>query len=308
MLRAVHIICNPMSGNGHGKKRLAECLEVLNSYRIRYHLYKTDYQGHERHLVEELLDKQVLNDQTRLLVIGGDGTLHEVVESLYNADFIYPVSYISAGTGNDFARSYLRKRSVRQIIDHMVYIRRVQDIPVILYRDLARQEAGIAVNSLGFGFDGQIIKKKQELGSFSYRFKRVTYLLSLLASLPYIPSYEARVWLDGQLVDLGPVHLSTIMNNPSIGGGIYLDPYRHLADNYLSLIILRNIKAINIPKIAWQILVSKQPLESPHYERLTGHEITIEVPLAVLGQVDGEKLIRHSSSYQLRQISYPFIL
>ncbi len=40
-----------------------------------------------------------------LVVIGGDGTLHQVVSELQLEQQQIPVAYIPAGSGNDFARS-----------------------------------------------------------------------------------------------------------------------------------------------------------------------------------------------------------
>ncbi len=38
------------------------------------------------------------------MVIGGDGTLHQVVNEFFALGLQLPVSYIPAGSGNDFAR------------------------------------------------------------------------------------------------------------------------------------------------------------------------------------------------------------
>ena len=49
-----------------------------------------------------------------LVVIGGDGTLHQVVSSLQESEKNIPLGYIPAGSGNDFARGmrfYLRNQS-----------------------------------------------------------------------------------------------------------------------------------------------------------------------------------------------------
>ena len=39
-----------------------------------------------------------------LVVLGGDGTLHNVINSLLPYDSTIPLSYIPCGSGNDFAR------------------------------------------------------------------------------------------------------------------------------------------------------------------------------------------------------------
>ena len=39
-----------------------------------------------------------------MIIVGGDGTLHQVLDTFYQMEVEFPVAYIPAGSGNDFAR------------------------------------------------------------------------------------------------------------------------------------------------------------------------------------------------------------
>ena len=46
-----------------------------------------------------------------LIIVGGDGTLHQVLDTFYQMEVEFPVAYIPAGSGNDFARGQAFQKS-----------------------------------------------------------------------------------------------------------------------------------------------------------------------------------------------------
>src|SRR5699024_11954626 len=73
---------------------------------MEYITYLTDYSTHAEVLTEQLVNRGHKEYQDYLVVVGGDGTLHEVVQTLYKNQADIPVTYVPAGTGNDFYRSW----------------------------------------------------------------------------------------------------------------------------------------------------------------------------------------------------------
>lgn len=87
-------IVNPFSG---GKKRESELRRVLSSLEKLTSKYMiTKYQGHAEELAREA------SDFDGLAVVGGDGTLHEVLQGMNCYEQLLAV--IPAGTGNSLAR------------------------------------------------------------------------------------------------------------------------------------------------------------------------------------------------------------
>lgn len=69
---------------------------------MEYITYLTDYSTHAEVLTEQLVKRDHKKYQGYLMVVGGDGTLHEVVQTLHKNQADIPVTYVPAGTGNDF--------------------------------------------------------------------------------------------------------------------------------------------------------------------------------------------------------------
>src|SRR5690625_3034059 len=94
-------IVNPIAGDGRAK-RIHTRLMKLEGYKQQkvVHFY-TECKGHAEKLINDILEKYGSSIQV-VVVIGGDGTIHEVVNGMKNSHI--PVSFIAGGSGNDFAR------------------------------------------------------------------------------------------------------------------------------------------------------------------------------------------------------------
>ncbi|WP_224450270.1 diacylglycerol/lipid kinase family protein [Haloprofundus salilacus] len=92
------LVMNPTSGGGAHRERL---LELADEY--GYEVVETAETGH----ATELAKTAVADDIRRLAVAGGDGTLHEVVKGLVEADALDDVTLgiVPVGTANIFARN-----------------------------------------------------------------------------------------------------------------------------------------------------------------------------------------------------------
>ena len=94
-----HILINPSAKGGRGLKIWSQIESYLNEKNIRYEVIFTKSSEHLRRVVEKLCE----HSDSRLIVLGGDGTLNQVVASITDFDALR-VGYIPTGSGNDFAR------------------------------------------------------------------------------------------------------------------------------------------------------------------------------------------------------------
>ena len=92
----IYVIANALSGSGNGAKCLKKAEELLTARGAQFKTLVTEHAGHGCELT-----RQACADirTRRILAIGGDGTLSEVLNGL---DLSVPVAFIAAGTGNDF--------------------------------------------------------------------------------------------------------------------------------------------------------------------------------------------------------------
>ena len=95
------LIVNPRSGKRRGSALFEQVTPVLAAADLQLDVRETTHSGHARQITRE-------TDLTRyqgLCLIGGDGTIHEVVSGLIERDdpVSIPLGIIPGGTGNDVA-------------------------------------------------------------------------------------------------------------------------------------------------------------------------------------------------------------
>ena len=99
-------IVNHVAGSGRGLKDWPIISKLLRDTNIAFDAVFTEKKYHATELAVEAVNK----DYRKIIVVGGDGTLHEVVNGLFiqkkcsTTDVI--LSVIAVGTGNDWIRMF----------------------------------------------------------------------------------------------------------------------------------------------------------------------------------------------------------
>ena len=98
-----YFIVNPHARSGQGINIWKKAEGFLAAEDTEYEVFFTKYTGHARELARQIA---VLSLPCTLTVLGGDGTLNEVIDGLASqGDFSHiTLGYIPTGSGNDFAR------------------------------------------------------------------------------------------------------------------------------------------------------------------------------------------------------------
>ena len=94
-------IVNPASRSGHASQIWTEIETLLKERNILYRVYFTSHRGHGTKLAQQLTKD--LSSCTTLIVVGGDGTVNEVLNGIEHPEHII-LGYIPTGSGNDFAK------------------------------------------------------------------------------------------------------------------------------------------------------------------------------------------------------------
>lgn len=101
-----YIIVNPASKSGRGAKIWAKIQPVLEQQKIPYEVFFSQEAGHVIKLTADLSASLLSADSDfilKLIVLGGDGTLNEVLQGIADFDRVQ-VGYIPTGSSNDMAR------------------------------------------------------------------------------------------------------------------------------------------------------------------------------------------------------------
>lgn len=297
------LLINQVSGNGNGKKTGAIIQNLLDEQKMSYESYYTEYAGHEAELAKELANSKLIGwtgeikadyaDKLYplLVVIGGDGTLHQVLNQFYRMDKEIPVSYIPGGSGNDFARGINLPKDPQKAFWAIQRAKEPQIINTLTYEEKIQTETGLAINNIGIGLDAAIVaatndsmtKKtlnKYNLGSFAY-------IASIVKVLFTQKGFPILLEVNGEEFTFKKAFLCTTTNHPYFGGGVAIAPMAKATVSDIDLVIVERISMIKIFGLIIRLITNKLTT-SKHYHHFTGHKLRIVSTVPEYGQADGE--------------------
>jgi len=175
------LIVNPNAGNKNFKKSWNKIKYLLKLKNIQYSFAITQYTKHETILIKEVIKKGYRN----IISVGGDGTLHHVVNGIMTQRYIktseIKLGIIPLGTGNDWIKTYNIPNSIEKSIDIIKKNSTIfQDIGCITLQNGKKEYFN---NLGGIGYDGYVVKNLNYL-------KKIGSLAFLLSGLYSLFSYK----------------------------------------------------------------------------------------------------------------------
>jgi diacylglycerol kinase (ATP) len=248
----------------------------------------------------------------RIVVAGGDGSLHAVVSALHRRHELEHavVGLLPMGTGNDFARTLgipLDPAEAALVIASGE-VRRM---------DLIVDELGdVVVNNVHVGAGAQASRRgarwKERLGSVGVgrmNLGKLGYPVGALLSTFQPPSVHMHIEVDGRVVtDLDhPVLMVAIGNGANVGGGTELTPEADPEDGQVDVMISHAVGAV--AKLGYALHLRR----GEHHHRddvqyLRGSQVTISGDafwISADGEISGPERQR---SWHVEPAAYSFIL
>ena len=111
----LYFIVNQKARSGKGASHWQEVCGVLREQHMEYKAWMTEYEGHAFSLVREICTqaKQSGDKDICLVVLGGDGTVNEVINGIPDFEGVR-IGILPVGSGNDLARGLGIKGSVTE--------------------------------------------------------------------------------------------------------------------------------------------------------------------------------------------------
>lgn len=263
-----HIIAKPLRGKK--AKLFGQIEEKLKEKSIAYQMHFTTKRGDARALAEEFSRE----GGNVVIVVGGDGTLNEVMHGLHVENAA--LGLIPAGTGNDFAVAAKIPSGLAAL--ELILNSEPKQTDYIDFSD-GRKSLNIA----GLGIDVDILERCERMKLFHARSK---YFLSLLKSLFTYRGFQAKIEANGKTWER-TLLLAAVCNGRQFGGGIKICPPARIDDGKLRLVTVDCPKRLKIP-FALIKLVRGKVLSLPfaHYEECEEAKLTVEGEF--VAQYDGE--------------------
>ncbi len=267
-----NIIVNLSSGNNKGRNALRTVETILIGKQIPYEIHSTLYKGHATEIAKELSRKP----DTKLIVLGGDGTYNEVLSGIENFENV-TLGFIPCGTGNDFVKAAGIPLDVKKAMEIILKGN-------VTYTDFIQIGDRRALNCAGAGMDVDVLERYAEM---KYFHGKVKYYLSLIDVLLHLKFHKMKVTFDGKTHDKS-VFMIAVANGTCIGGGMKISPESVVDDGKLNLIIVNEIKRSKVFGLLVKFLKGGKHIYESCTESFLVDEVKIEMLDQGKTQLDGE--------------------
>jgi YegS/Rv2252/BmrU family lipid kinase len=287
----VRVILNPRAANGKALARMPEVEAALRQNELEHEIVLTQGPGH----ATELGRAAHADGIAVVAVMGGDGTLNEVVQAFLGPDG-EPVpgpqlALIPCGTGGDFKRTLGLSGTIADAVGR---IRNGSPRPVdlgILRFDPHPGQLGVRafVNITSFGIGGQVDALANSgpkwLGG------KGAFLYATLRAMAGYTNASVRVKVDGESWYEGPAFNVAIANGRFFGGGMMIAPQADPSDGRFEVVCVGDLTKLEAIGLSSKIYKGTH-LSAPGVKVGFGAKVEAE-PMhswaTVLLDVDGEQ-------------------
>lgn len=283
------VIVSSRSGGGKARKDWPQIEKLLKNSKIEFSPLLTDHAYHAIELARE----SVLDGCRKLLVVGGDGAMHEVINGLYSQTEVSPsevtVALIPVGSGNDWARFHRIPFDYAAAVDLVAAAEthtRAQDIARVDTRMDGAPYCRYMINIGGLGFDSEVCRRFDTWKARGHAGDK-QYFKSLLAGFLSYHCLSFRVVVDGVEFFRGPAFSVALGLGRYCGGGMMQTPEAIPDDGLIDLTVVRKLSKLKfICKVP--TLLNGQIFRNKEVVHTRGKRIDISAAPYSYMEVDGE--------------------
>jgi diacylglycerol kinase (ATP) len=287
----VRVILNPSAAHGRTLRRLAEIEEALRRHDLKHEILLTQGPAH----ATELGRAAKADGVDVVAVVGGDGTLNEVVQA-YLDENGEPVAgpdlmLIPSGTGGDFKRTLGLDGSIDDAVGRIRKgTRRPIDLGVLRFEPHPGQVPFRAfVNVASFGIGGQVDALVNSTPKWMGG--KASFFLATLRAMARYKNASVRVKVDGHEWYEGPVFNVAVANGRFFGGGMKIAPQADPSDGRFELVCIGDLTKLEAVGLSSKIYKGEH-LSAAGVKATVGTRVEAEPMHAwasVLLDVDGEQ-------------------
>jgi YegS/Rv2252/BmrU family lipid kinase len=224
----MYFVVNPAAGRGRGRKTLDRLQPLLRPDDV---VAVSEGPGHCQRLAAEGAAQH-----PAVTVVGGDGTVCEVINGIAEAGFTAALGILPVGTANDLASGL----NIPRDFDRALAIVRAGNVhPVDLGLIVRGDERRYFVTTVGAGINALIASQAQAETDKAVGSPIVYIGAAIRGIFRYSPvpvEIEA-----GEFVLRGPILMMSVSNVPKEGGLFWLAPNARPDDGFLHLLIWSDV-------------------------------------------------------------------
>jgi YegS/Rv2252/BmrU family lipid kinase len=279
------VIVNSRAGRGKIKSSIPTMVEHLDRRGLEYEIKETTHRGHATEIARTALQEGI----RFLVAVGGDGTIHEVVNGMIAED--RPVAedavlgVVAGGTGCDFIKTFGIPPMAAHAVAHLDGANAFPiDIGKITYQQDGDEVIRYFANIAEVGLGAEVVARAAGLPRW---LGPTVYFFAFWLALGRHRSSAVRVDLVDRTYE-GPMNNLVVANGQFFGGGMKIAPKAAPTDGLLDIQIehARKRESIAImPKV-----YKGQHVPHPDIEESKRVRLSIDSDRPLLIEADGEVL------------------
>ncbi|MFT0824000.1 diacylglycerol kinase family protein [Bacillus swezeyi] len=273
-------IVNKISGNGKALKIWNYIVKHLQEKHIEYQVRFTEAPNHATALVKELIKKE---KPSVITAVGGDGTIHEVINGLLDANI--PLGVIPAGSGNDFCRGLGIPLNYKKALKHLLK----GECTTV---DIGCLNSTFFSTVVGVGFDAEVAKVTNDSNYKKLlncvRLGNLSYYASVLRVLFHYKPADIFLKIDSKHYQIQNVWLVAIANTPFYAGGLLICPNAKYQDGLFNICLVHGVSKWKFLKLFLYVFKGKHTAFSNVVNIYEGKEVEIYSVASLSAHGDGE--------------------
>jgi diacylglycerol kinase (ATP) len=274
----ISLFINPTAGRGRAGRRMHRICEILDQAGVTFDLYESKAVRD----LESQVSKLVNAGARKIVVAGGDGTVHEAVNGIMRAGGDARLGLIPTGTGNDFAKACWIpldwELATRRLADRLLADERFRRV------DIGRMNDRFFANGAGIGFDAKVTRLAREyrwpIGDLVYLFSIFRCMVDGIESPHVTLSSSDFNWS-------GPVTLVNVSNGAWLGGMFHIAPEALNNDGQLEMIIVDPVTRLRISALIPK-LVRGSHMQEAEIRHASVRQLSIVATETMPSHLDGE--------------------
>lgn len=244
-MKGWNVIFNPsagsVEGNGEGGSGL---------YRLgKLNLMATSNRGDAFRFARQIRE----SGGGRIVVMGGDGTLNEVVNGLAPNFEGIEMAVLPGGTGNDFCRGLKISNEIEEAVEALRGGMEPKLVDVGRVR--FKREERFFLNTSAGGFSVLVNQKLDELGKKNWG--SLAYYISAIQTLPDLQSFHFEARSETGTLE-SEAYAWVVANGRYIAGGVPIAPRAELDDGLLDLVLIPSLPVSELPSLISELLLETE--------------------------------------------------
>lgn len=272
-MRKFILVYNPIAGDASFKFKLDQVIEAFQKKGCIIIPLRVGNEFESKDFV--MLAREITIDG--IIVSGGDGTIHEVINHLLEQEIDLPLGIIPSGTSNDFAAYLQLDKNIETCVDIITEGKsKTFDVGKVNDKYFFNVASAGLMTSVAHNADSVL---KNTLG-------KIAYYLKGLGELPNFKALKMRIIADQQVIE-EEIFLFLVMNSGTVGGFPNLVPHARIDDGKLDLLI---VNKCNLPELMSLFISFLKGIHcnSKYVTCLQAENIYIECLEEVESDLDGE--------------------